>query len=101
MTGNRMVRFKPTRVVFSMLALLTIAACQTLPDRAALEVVALGNPSIEDPALRCPDGVVPDTAELARRINVTVERLERAKRLRAVENSDITERMVGTDATGL
>ena len=81
--------FKATRVVLSAFTLLTIAACQTLPDQTAIDVAALENPRIEDPALRCPGGVVPDTAELARRINVSVERVERMKRIRAVDNVDI------------
>lgn len=50
---------------------------------------ALEAPRVDDPAVRCPGGVVPDTAELANRINVSIDRIERLKRIRAVDNSEI------------
>src|SRR5712691_1544405 len=76
------------RMGLAVSALLFVAACQTMSGQP-VEVAAAEVPRIEAPELRCPGGIVPSDEELAARINVSVERIQRLKRIRAVDNGDI------------
>src|SRR4051794_7631181 len=68
-------------------ATLLLSACQT-PSPVA-QVGETERPRLESPDKRCPGGVVPDDAQLAARLRISLEWLERMKETRKLTSAQI------------
>jgi len=65
--------------------MLFLSACQAPAPVAELAE----RPRLEPPEKRCPGGVVPDDAQLAARLRISVEWLERMKEVRKLNSAQI------------